>query len=333
MSAPHNPRVLSGPGVHELHGAAEAGQLVNLNEIAEIELFIVKRMKEFTTGDHASVFKGGGFNFVGLRDWQPGDRMASIDWAQSSMTNFSPMITKEFEQDSTAVIMAVADASMSTRCGAHGATIASAIARAVAAAGLSAVFFQDMFGLITFGDRFEQLAAVRPRVGRTHILHTLDVYTQSVTGSSDRPPAVRPAGPPTRSDITFAIEGQLRRASLVPVISDFLFADAERIIADLGHLNAVHDVLLLMADVRFAYEMPGVSDGWIEAYDLETRRSRVFSRREMRQLAGRVGQWQDRVAALGRDAGLDVVRVGLDRWEMENTLVAFAAERRLRKIA
>jgi uncharacterized protein (DUF58 family) len=326
VSEPHNPRVLSGPGVHELHGAAQAGQLVNLNEIAEIELFIVKRMKEFTTGDHASVFKGGGFNFVGLRDWQPGDRMASIDWAQSSMTNFSPMITKEFEQDSTAVIMAVADASMSTRCGAHGATIASAIARAVAAGGLSAVFFQDMFGLITFGDRFQQLAAVRPRVGRTHILHTLDVYTQSVVAGDAGEAAAAP-------DITFAIQGQLRRSSLVPVISDFLFADVDRIIADLGHLNAVHDVLLLMADVRFAYEMPAVSDGWIEAYDLETRRSRVFSRREMRKLAGRVGEWQDRVAVLGREAGLDVVRVGLDRWEMENTLVAFAAERRLRKIA
>ena len=32
--------------------------LVNLQEIAEIELFILKRMKEFTLGDHASVFKG-----------------------------------------------------------------------------------------------------------------------------------------------------------------------------------------------------------------------------------------------------------------------------------
>ena len=34
----------------------EAQPLVNLQEIAEIELFIVKRMMEFTVGDHASVF-------------------------------------------------------------------------------------------------------------------------------------------------------------------------------------------------------------------------------------------------------------------------------------
>jgi uncharacterized protein (DUF58 family) len=328
--------VLRGPGLHDPH-KADPTQLVDVNEIAEIELFIVKRMKEFTAGDHASVYKGGGFNFVGLRDWQPGDRMSSIDWAQSSMTNFSPMITKEFEQDSQAVIVAVADASMSTRCGAHGVTIAAAIARAIAAAGLSAVFFQDMFGLVTFDEGFQQISAVRPRVGRTHVLHALDVYGQSVGfGTGDGPPEggshTRGGQSPVR-DIVAAIESQLRRASLVPVISDFLFPDVERTIRELALLNAVHDVMLLMADVQFAYELPGVSDGWIEAYDVESGRSRVFSRREMRKLGGRVGEWQDEVARLGRDAGLDVVRVGLDRWEMETTLVAFAAERRLRKIA
>jgi hypothetical protein len=46
---------------------ADSG-LVNLREIAEIELFILRRMKELTVGDHASVYKGSGFNFEGLRD-------------------------------------------------------------------------------------------------------------------------------------------------------------------------------------------------------------------------------------------------------------------------
>ena len=100
---------------------AAAEPLVNLSEIAEIELLIRKRMKEYTLGDHASVFKGPGFNFVGIRDWEPGDRMSSIDWAQSSLTNFSPIVTREFEQTSNATIVAVADASLSTRCGMGGA--------------------------------------------------------------------------------------------------------------------------------------------------------------------------------------------------------------------
>jgi hypothetical protein len=97
-------------------------------------------------------------------------------------------------------------------------------------------------------------------------------------------------------------------------------------------LNAVHDVFLLMADVRFAYELPDVSAGWIEAFDVETGETRVLSRRELHRLSDRVGAWQEDVIRMARGAGLDVVRVGLDRWEMETALAAFAAERRLRKM-
>jgi len=333
-------------GVGSWKLGVEAEPLINLREIAEIELFIMKRMKEFTVGDHASVFKGGGFNFVGIRDWQPGDRMANVDWAQSSMTNFSPMITREFEQDSNATIVAVADASLSTRCGTHGVTIGAAIARAVAAAGLSATFFQDLFGLVTFDDRFQQITSARPRVGRNHLLYCLGLYQAGRQGPPYDPEGV--GRPPAEArgasgggtgrhddagaDIIVAIESQLRKASMVPVISDFLFAEAPRIIGELALLNAVHDVFLVMADVRFAYEVPPVSDGWIEAYDIESGRTRVFSRREIGRLAARVGEWQDRIEALARDADLDVVRVGLDRWAMETALVKFTAERRLRKV-
>jgi uncharacterized protein (DUF58 family) len=316
-----------GAAVHApRHGdeSSDDGALVNLQEIAEIELFILKRMKEFTLGDHASVFKGAGFNFVGVRDWEPGDRMSSIDWSQSSLTNFSPMITREFEQDSNAAIVTVVDASLSARCGiAGGATVAMAVARAVAAAGLSATFFQDLFGIVTFDEQFRPLASARPRIGRSHLLYCLDLYRQSLS---------QPRDPERVQDIVAAIESQVRKASLIPVISDFLFADADQLIRQLSHLNAVHDIFLLMADVRFAYEVPAVSDGWVEVFDVESGRTRVLSRRELRRLASRIGEWQEAIERLARDADLDIVRVGLDRWEMETALVKFTAERRLRKM-
>jgi uncharacterized protein (DUF58 family) len=296
---------------------------INLQEIAEIELFILKRMKEYTLGDHASVFKGSGFNFVGIRDWEPGDRMSNIDWAQSSLNNFSPMITREFEQDSNATIVAVADASLSTRCGIEDDLIATAIARAVAAAGLSATFFQDRFGLVTFNDRFEQVAAIRPRIGRSHLLYCLELYRRSVLGTTEES---------SERDVIVGIESQVRKASLVPVISDFLFPDVRRILEELSKLNAIHDVFLLMADTRFAYQIPGVSDGWVDVFDIESGRTRVLSRREVGRLADRASTWQDEVVRLAKDVDLDVVRVGLDRWEMETALVEFTAERRLRKM-
>ena len=304
-------------------GAASAEPLVNLREIAEIELFIVRRLQELTVGDHASVYQGAGVDFVGLRDWQPGDRLSSIDWAQSSLTNFSPLVTRQFDQPSNAVVLAAADASMSTRCGVNGALVAAAIARSVAAVGLSAVFFQDQFGMIAFDHECRPLVAAPPRIGRSHVVYCVELYGHA----ADRPPeAMR------YRDITTTVEGQLRRTALVPVISDFLFPDAPRVIRELGRLNAIHDVFLVMADARFAYEMPATSSGWVETYDVETGRTLVLSRRELRRMAERVGEWQDAVTRVARDADLDLVRVGLDRWQMETTLAQFAAERRLRKM-
>jgi uncharacterized protein (DUF58 family) len=297
--------------------------LVSLSEIAEIELFIVRRMKAFTLGDHASLFKGSGFNFVGTRDWQPGDRPSSIDWAQSSLNNFSPLITRDFEQDSNATIVAVADASMSTRCGVGGVPIAAAIARSVAAVGLSAVFFQDQFGLITFDDQFRQMSVARPRIGKPHVMYCLDLYQQFKAADSTSL---------THQDVAATIEGHLRKTSMVPVISDFLLPDVERVIKDLSLIGGMHDVFLLMADARFAYQMPSASAGWIETFDVETGGTRVVSRRELARMAERVEEWQTHVTALARDNDLDIVRVGLDRWEMETTLVEFARERKLRKL-
>ena len=149
---------------------------VNLSELTEIELLIMRRMREFTIGEHRSLFTGSGFDFVGLRDWQPGDRTSNIDWAQSTLTNFSPMIVRDYEQRSTATVVAIADASLSTRCGIDGVPIAAAIARTIGTIGMSAVFFQDLFGLMTFDVGFAHLGAVRPRIGKNHVIHCLDAY-------------------------------------------------------------------------------------------------------------------------------------------------------------
>jgi uncharacterized protein (DUF58 family) len=271
--------------------------------------------------------------------------MSSVDWAQSSLSNFSPMITREFDQDSNATVMAVADASMSTRCGIDGVPIAAAIARSVAAVGLSALFFQDMFGVVAFDDQFRQVAAARPRIGRSHVIYCVDLYQRAGSGQPAAGSGQASAGRGQTAaggaqqaarglnlDVTETVASHLRKTSLVPVISDFMFADAPGVIRDLARLNAVHDVFLIMADVRFAYQLPDVSAGWIEAFDVESGRTRVFSRRELRRLGDRVDEWQQQIIRAARDAGLDCVRVGLDRWEMESTLAQFAAERRLRKM-
>jgi uncharacterized protein (DUF58 family) len=295
--------------------------LVNLSDLTEIELLILKRMREFTIGDHRSVFHGTGFDFVGLRDWQPGDRLAAIDWPQSTITNFSPLVVRDFAQPSTAGVVAVADVSPSTRCGIDGVPIAAAIARAIGTIGISAVFFQDTFGLITFDAGFKNLAAVRPRIGKNQVIHCLDAY-QHHRGLQD----VKEA-----DSLSARIAGYIRKPSLIPVISDFLFDNAKTVIEELTQLNSTHDVVLVVIDSAFAYEMPAVSSGWVEAFDVETGRSRVLSRKMLRALGKRARAWQDEVHQMAKAVDIDVLRLSLDEIESAVSLSEFVAMRRLRK--
>ena len=303
--------------------ARQGAPYVSLADITEIELVILKRMREVTIGEHRSTSRGSGFDFQGMRDWQPGDPPSAVDWPQSTLTNFSPLVVREFEQPSTATVVAVADVSLSTRCGVDGTPIGAVVARAIATIGMSAVFFQDPFGLVTFDHDFTHLGAIRPRTGKTYVAHCLDAY-QFGRGLQ----SVRRAG-----DVSTTLGSYFRSTTLLPVISDFLFEDSPAVLRELSLLNHTHDVFLVLIDSAFAFDLPGVSAGWIDVIDVETGRSRTLGRAAARQLAGQVREWQDGVESSARDLDLDVVRIGLDRTQSDIALGEFVAERRLRKRA
>ena len=246
-------------------------------------------MREFTIGEHRSLFHGTGFDFVGLRDWQAGDRFSAIDWPQSSLTNFSPLIVREFEQPSTANVVVVADGSLSTRCGIDGVPIAAAIARAIATIGMSAVFFQDMFGLMTFDVGFAHLGAVRPRIGKNHVIHCLDAY-QHQRGLQD----VKQS-----ESISRSIAGFMRKTSLIPVISDFLFDDPGDVLRELARLNSTHDVFLIVIDAAFAFELPKS----LGRLDRSVRRRNRRLPRDVARRAAKAGAPGPRVAGRRRADG------------------------------
>ncbi|HEY6361823.1 MAG TPA: DUF58 domain-containing protein [Vicinamibacterales bacterium] len=312
-------RSFKGGGAHH----EDAAPLISLSDVTEIELLILRRMRDVTIGDHRSLSHGSGYDFVGLRDWQAGDRFSTIDWPQSTLTNFSPLIVREFEQPSTASVIVVADASLSTRCGVNGVPIAAAIARVIATIGMSAVFFQDLFGLMTIDPALQQLSAARPRIGKKQVIHCLDAY-QYGRGLQE----VRQSG-----SLSTTLASFIRKTALVPFVSDFLVDDPRRVLGELSLLSSTHDVFVVLIDAAFAFELPAVSAGWIEAFDVETGRSRLMSRHALARMADRVRRWQDEVAAMAKDADLDVVRIGSDALAGDLALAEFVAERRLRKVS
>ena len=299
-----------------------------MSEITEVELLILKRMREFTIGEHSSMFHGTGFDFVGLRDWQAGDRFEAIDWAQSSLTNFSPLIVREFEQPTTSGVILVADRSASTRCGAdtanadrRGMQIATLIARSIATIGMSAVFFQDSIGLVTFDEGFHKLGAVRPRIGKGQVVHCLEAY-QDGHGLQ----MLKQSG-----SLSATLSGFSRKTSMMPVISDFLFDAAPAFLKELSQVDNVHDVFVMMVDASFAFELPRVSAGWVEVYDVETGQTRMMSRRELSRQSEQIRAWQDDVARQAKALDLDVIRLGIDQVKFDVALVEWVAERRLRR--
>jgi len=249
------------------------------------------------------------------RAWAP------IDWAQSSLNNFSPLVIREFEQQSTATIMPIADFSPSTRCGVGGVPIATAVARAIAILGMSANFFQDPFGLVTFDRGFEHLAALRPRLGKSHVVHCVDAY-QFERGLQH----LKRSG-----SISTSLGGFVRRQAMLPVISDFLFDDVDEVLKELSLLAMTHDVFLVQIDSSYAFDLPHVPAGWIEISDVETGRTRTVSRRHYAQLGQRAQEWQERVRRRAKDLDLDVVVIGQDDATSNLALSEFVVERRLRK--
>ena len=322
---PHSPglsgaaRSFKGRGPHHDEGLS----LVSLSDVNEIELLILKRMRELTMGDHRSMAPGSGFDFVGLRDWQAGDRPSAIDWPQSTLTNFMPLVVREFDQASTASVVIVADGSGSTRCAINGIPIAAGVARAIATIGMSAVFFQDRLGLLTFDTDLQHLLGVRPRIGRGQVLHCLDAYEHQ-GGSED----VKAAG-----SLSATISSFIRRTAMIPFVSDFLFGDPATVLHELAALNSIHDVFIVLIDAAFAFQLPPTSAGWIDAFDVETGRSRIMSRAALAGMADRVREWQDGVEQAAKAADIDLVRVGIDPEASDLALIGFVAERRSRRVS
>jgi hypothetical protein len=139
--------------------------------------------------------------------------------------------------------------------------------------------------------------------------------------------------PLKRADsLSMSLAGFMRKTTMVPVISDFLFDRPDDVLSELGQLNSMHDVFIVLIDSAFAFELPPISAGWIEAFDVETGHARVMSRGSMKALSKKTRAWQDDVARQAKDNGMDVLRIGVDEQQTAIAMTEFIAERRLRKV-
>jgi uncharacterized protein (DUF58 family) len=297
-----------------------AAPLLDPSEVEAINLFCNARVRELIFGEHASVFTGTtGFNFSGIRDFEPGDPQIKVDWAHSTTTLFSPLQVRECIEERSIDIVIAADVSCSARCGTFSAWIGKGIARTIATIGLSASIFQDTVGLVLFGGKEPVIEP--PRGGRSHVERMIDLYQTTPVAT----------GTPRSERLADTLAGELRRTSLVIVASDFLFPDVFATLKELADLKPPHDLFLVMADSAFAFELPAISAGWVGCVDCETGERVHLSHARMRELPDLIRRHQDDVADCAEREDLEVLRVPPDTEAFQGAIVDFFVERRLRR--
>lgn len=293
---------------------------INLGEIKEIDIFVLRRLRELIGGDHKSFFRGEGFDFVGLRDWQSGDKLSAIDWPQSTMNNFDPLVVREFEEDKNGTILIVTDASLSMYCGVDGFSSRNIVSRIIATIGLSGVFFQDLTGLFVFDHKYNYVH-IRPRMGKNNIISCISHYLNPVFSNSASSPL----------SMTRKILGCLRRPAMIPVISDFLFENAEGFLKEIANIKSRHDLFLIVTEASFLFELPETSDGWVECLDVESGKTALLSRKEFVSMSKKAVDYQEAIIQKVRRAGLEVLKVGRDKNKFSNDFIEFFFNRRTRR--
>jgi uncharacterized protein (DUF58 family) len=180
-----------------------------LKRITRLELRTRRLVDSALIGAYRAAFRGRGAHFDGVRPYEPGDDIRSMDWKVSARTG-EPHI-KQFVEERELAVLLVIDDSGSMRLG-NPETKRDRAAEFAAAAALVAMRGGDRVGAIVAHDA--GIALVPPRRGRNHVLRVIRaVLTRDADlRGTDLPGALQ-----------MAVQG-LKQRGIVFVLSDFLDA-------------------------------------------------------------------------------------------------------------
>lgn len=198
-------------------------------------------------GNNQSIFKGEGYDFVELREYQIGDDVKKIDWVISAKLQ-KPYI-KLFHEERELNVVVISILNGSTYFGTKQLKIDS-IAEIVATIGYSTIKNQDLFTSYTFADRLYETTKPSKR------LFSVNKAVENIVNFN-------PIGKKLKKEDFLATFNKIiKRKSLVFIVSDFF----ENI--DLRSLNRKHEVFAIIVRDRFE-ESPNEL-GFVNLIDPET---------------------------------------------------------------
>ena len=179
-----------------------------IKKVRRLELKTKKQSNELFSGSYTSTFKGRGISFHGVRQYNYGDDIRTIDWNVTSRS-MTPHV-KEFEEERELNFIILVDVSHSTQFGSNESRKRDIMNEVAATIAFSALNNSDKVGIIFFSDKVEKY--IPPKKGKSHILTILRelVYLEPTRSGTNI------------SEALIFLQNTVKKKSIVFLLSDFI---------------------------------------------------------------------------------------------------------------
>jgi len=198
-------------------------------ELRYLEIYTAHKMRNLRAGTFTSRLRGPGFDFDEHRPYRPGDDVRRIDWNVTARFR-QPFVRETHAERELNVIVAL-DVSASMGFGTSHLDKKELMLYIAACFAFSAASDQINLGLLAFGRSVRQYWPPRRSKGRAW--RALEELWQLEADP----------GPTAIAPVASFLQGRLRHASVIFIVSDFLTDESLPGLADLRLLTAAHDVI------------------------------------------------------------------------------------------
>lgn len=281
--------------------------------LRRLEFKALRQLDGFLFGDYRGLFYGPSLDLAEVREYQPGDEAARIDWNVTARTG--KVHVRQYREERELTAWLVVDTSASMNFGTRRVLKRQLAAEFAGVAALAVTRHGDKIGALRFGEA--GLTLLPPRPSRTQAFAVLRLLEEAAAGK--RPVNLEAA--------LGYLARVLRRRSLVFVLSDFLEPGPNWSRA-LGRLVQRHDVVAVRVSDPAERSLPKV--GAVRLRDPETGSEVWLDTSDARVRAAHARLVGEREAALKdiwRTSRVDVIELDTRQGPLK-PLLAFAARRR-----
>ena len=287
------------------------------DRLRRLEWTVIRRLDGFLQGDYRTLFRGYGMDLADIREYVPGDDVRHIDWNVTARMD-TPYV-REYHEDREVTAHFLLDVSPSVDFGTATALKRDLLIDFVTVLTRLLTRHGNRVGAIVYGKGVERV--IPARGGRMQVLRLIDHL--------EKRPRLKEAPATSLADLLETANRQIRRRSLIFIISDFFTTPGwERGLSDLSRR---HEVLAIRLTDPRERELPEI--GWVVMNDAETGEHLYVDTADKRFRKRFAEVVQRRDEALGtafRRVGVDALELSTEE-DLVRSIVRFAAMRRLRR--